>query len=149
MRALVLAISLLAILGVTRAAHAAKVDLETRAAAAKGASVRVLVMLQEAPEALRKSESLSARVARIQLQVDAVLSALPAPEYTVRRRFQAVPGVAIDTRKAGLDLLERDPRVHSVGLDLGGLAQERLRLTQPLCLISLARCKRSAWTVPA
>ncbi len=116
MRALVLVISLLTFVN----AHAAKVDLQTRAATAEGASARVLVMLHEAPESLRNNETLSARVARIQQDVDAVLLALPASVYTLQRRFQAVPGFAIDTETAGLDLLERDPRVHSVGLDVGG-----------------------------
>lgn len=120
MRALFLAIGLLTHVCVTQDARAAAVDLETRAAAANGASVRVLVMLHEAPEALRKSEALSARVMRIQQELAAVLSALPAADYTLRRKFQAVPGFAIDTRNAGLDRLERDPRVQSVGLDLGG-----------------------------
>ena len=120
MRLLVLAISLLAFFCLFANAHAAKIDLETRAATSNGASARVLVMLHDTPEALRKNEALAARVTRIQEDVDAVLSALPASEYTLRRRFQAVPGFAIDTHKAGLDLLERDARVHSVGLDVGG-----------------------------
>lgn len=120
MRALALALGLLFFACITRDANASKIDLETRAAAAKGASVRVLVMLHEAPEALRKSEELSARVVRIQQDVDAMLSTMPTSVYTLRRRFQAVPGFAIDTQNAGLDLLERDPRVQSVGLDVGG-----------------------------
>jgi subtilisin family serine protease len=102
------------------ACAASKVDMETRSATANGASARVLVMLHEAPERLRSSEALSGRVARIQHEVDAVLAIMPAQTYTLRRRFLSVPGFAIDTGKVALDLLELDPRVHSVGLDVGG-----------------------------
>lgn len=120
MRALALAFGLLSFMCITFDAYATKIDPETRTAAANGASVRVLVMLHEAPEPLRKSKELSARVQRIHQEVDAVLSDLPKALYTLRRRFQAVPGFAIETQNSGLDVLESDPRVQSVGLDVGG-----------------------------
>lgn len=121
MKPLRLVIPLTALLFAAMNLHAAvKVDYETRSATINGASARVLVMLHEAPGALRNSEALAARVERIQSDVDAVLAALPIQSYTLRRRFQSVPGFAIDVDKAGLDVLERNPRVHSVGLDVGG-----------------------------
>jgi subtilisin family serine protease len=77
-------------------------------------------MLHEAPPLLRASEALPQRMARIEHEVDAVLSALPARSFTLRRRFLSVPGFAIETDTVALALLERDKRVHSIGLDLGG-----------------------------
>jgi subtilisin family serine protease len=120
MHALRLAIVLTAILISASVIAAGRVDIETRSATANGASARVLVMLHEAPPSLRSQESLEDRVTRIQTEVDAVLSSLPASAYTLRRRFLSVPGFAIDTDRAGLDRLDLDARVHSVGLDVGG-----------------------------
>ncbi len=101
-------------------AASSKVDVETRAAFSQMAQQRVLVMLHEAPPVLRASEALPQRVARIEREVDAVLSTMPDQSFTLRRRFLSVPGFAIETDAAGLAQLERDKRVHSIGLDLGG-----------------------------
>jgi subtilisin family serine protease len=111
----------LVILGVASHAHAAgPVDAASRSAVVEAGSARVLVMLHEPSAQLRADESLGERVIRIDAEVDAVLRALPAGQQTLRRRFHSVPGFAVDASAATLAALDRDARVHSVGLDLGG-----------------------------
>ena len=97
-----------------------KIDGDALAATRNGASARVLVMLHEAPSALRAHEAISLRIERIQTEVDDVLTALPSDRYALRRRFQSVPAFAIDIDRDGLLALQAHPRVLSIGLDLGG-----------------------------
>ena len=97
-----------------------KVDAVTRAAVTNGATARVLVMLHDVPEALRAGDTLAQRLPRIDAEVSGVLGKLPAGAYVLRRRFQSVPAFAIDAGSDVLDLLAAEPRVHSIGLDVGG-----------------------------
>lgn len=97
-----------------------KADAQTRAATRDGATARVLVMLHEVPEALRVNETMAHSVSRISAEVSSVLDLLPVDGYTLRRRFQSLPAFAIDADKLVLDRLSSDPRVHSIGLDVGG-----------------------------
>lgn len=98
-----------------------KIDPAARKATDHGASARVLVMLNDAPAAERAGETPTDRLVRIRVELDSVLTDLAATSYTLRRRFQSIPGFAIDTGRKGLDWLEADPRVSSVSLDVGGM----------------------------
>lgn len=107
--------------GLLSAATAAdKIDTATKSATAAGASARVLVMLHETPASLRASEALEQQLTRISNETDSVLALLPTDRYPLRRRFQSIPAFAIDLDAAGLATLAADPRVHSIGLDVGG-----------------------------
>lgn len=112
------ALAMLVLAGLAQAAD--RVDQGIRLAVAESGSARVLVMLHEPGALLRANEPLNERVMRVDAEVDAVLGALPAGQQTLRRRFHSVPGFAVDASAITLEALERDPRVHSVGLDVGG-----------------------------
>lgn len=91
-------------------------------------TARVVVMLQDRsrpplPRGVQLPKRATAPVLhpRVEPQVDAVLSALPAIARTrVERRFQRVPAIVLRADARTLEALSRDPRVVRVDLDVGG-----------------------------
>lgn len=97
-------------------------DAASRAATANGERARVLVVLKDEAAS---NESIDARTLRIKTDVDQVLAALPG-SAKLKRRFMAVAGFAVEVDAKGLAALAADPRVLSVGLDVGGMGSSSI-----------------------
>lgn len=97
-----------------------KLDPGLRADLAKGASVRLRVMVALAPENLAlRSENLAGRVNAIREASDRVLAGLPAASYTVERRWNAVAGMVLEIDATAVAALAAQPEVLRIGTDMG------------------------------
>jgi len=81
--------------------------------------VRVLVAFQEANAKGAAGE----RKAAIAAGADALLGALPAGSFEVKRRFELVPALALEVDAHALPALAQHPGVRRVDLDDGGTGQ--------------------------
>lgn len=98
-------------------AQAQKLAVDAAQAAKAQGKARVLVMLEDSQDA-RTGSSHKARE-MIAGQVDSILAGLP-DGYTVKRRFDLVPAMAIEADLDTLQRLRDDPRVRRIDLDAGG-----------------------------
>ncbi len=105
-------------------ARAPVVSAQARAAVAEAGRVRVVVALRPQAASLRaRSSALKAlRMARIEAAADSVLDVLPSGRHALRRRFALVPALVLDVDTRDLAMLEADPAVVAVDVDVGGSA---------------------------
>ena len=116
--------------------HADKIGAEVHTHLAGSPRATVMVMLQTASP-LAADVPRSERAQQIAAAGDAVLAALPADGYTLRRRFEQVAALFLDVSASAVDALQHDPGVLRVDLDVGGRAQ--MNQAAPLARVSQVR----------
>ncbi len=94
-----------------------------------------VVVLFEAPAPGTADRAVRTR--RIATTADAILSALPADDFTQRHRFRHVAALALDVGPKAIEVLRADPRVVQVDLDVGGTAH--MNQAAPLARVSEVR----------
>ncbi len=93
------------------------VSEEIRLELASSSTARVLIYLQTPS---LESASLGQRIAAVGAAQESLLASLLAPDFTEHRRFRAIPAIAGEITKRGLDVVARLPHVIRVDLDAGG-----------------------------
>ena len=119
------------LLGAPAAAAPGEVRLEPALADRLAVEVRGDRLAREVVERLAESERgrvlgalvpLPADAGRLAARTGALLRALPASGFELRRRFERVPGLALELTAGALAALLDDPGVARVDLDAGGRA---------------------------
>lgn len=100
--------------------------------------VTVVVVLKDDART-NDAEHRDAHRKRIAATADAVLAALPAGGYTLRRRFDHVAALSMDVSDGAVAVLDALPDVVRVDLDVGGSAQ--MQQAAPLARVSDVRAR--------
>lgn len=113
-----------------------KIGSEVYARLSTAPRATVIVALKPATSPSGSAQR-TAHIQEVAATADAVLAALPAGSYALRRRFRFVTALSLDVSASAVQALRNNPNVARVDMDVGGYAQ--MDQAAPLARVSHVR----------